>query len=43
MAPTRPHPHAPSSATGNLIVGPPLAVFDRIRDAIRDSREGDRR
>jgi hemerythrin superfamily protein len=36
MAPTRPHPHSPSSATGNLIVGPPMAVFDRIRDAIRD-------
>jgi hypothetical protein len=39
MAPTRPHPHSPSSATGNLIVGPPTAVFDRIRDAIRDARQ----
>jgi hypothetical protein len=39
IAPTRPHPHSPSSATGNLIVGPPIAVFDRIRDAIRDARE----
>lgn len=38
MAPTRPHPHSPSSAMGNMIMGPPLAVFDRIRDAIRDSR-----
>jgi hemerythrin superfamily protein len=38
MAPTRPHPNSPSSATGNLIVGPPMAVFDRIRDAIRDAR-----
>lgn len=38
LAPTRPHPHSPSSATGNLIVGPPMAVFDRIRDAIRDAR-----
>jgi hemerythrin superfamily protein len=39
MAPTRPHPHSPSSATGNLIMGPPMMVFDRIRDAIRDARE----
>ena len=39
LAPTRPHPRLPSSATGNLIVGPPMAVFDRIRDAIRDARE----
>jgi len=43
MAPTRPHPHSPSSATGNLIVGPPIAVFDRIRDAIRDARESGNR
>jgi hemerythrin superfamily protein len=39
MAPTRPHPHSPSSAMGNMIVGPPMAVFDRVRDAIRDARE----
>jgi hypothetical protein len=39
LAPTHPHPHSPSSATGNLIVGPPLAVFDRVSDAIRDARE----
>ena len=36
MAPTRPHPASPESATANLLVGPPLAVFDRIRDAVRD-------
>jgi hypothetical protein len=24
---------------GNMIVGPPMAVFDRVRDAIRDARE----
>lgn len=41
VAPTRPHPSAPESATGNLLAGPPMAVFDRIRDAIRDrSRQG---
>jgi Hemerythrin HHE cation binding domain len=39
LAPTRPHPHAPSSGAGNLIVGPPTAVFDRVRDAVRDARE----
>jgi len=39
MAPTRPHPHSPSSAAGNLIVGPPMAVFDRIRDNIRDAKK----
>ncbi|NJC73277.1 hemerythrin domain-containing protein [Planosporangium thailandense] len=36
-APTRPHPGAPESAIGNLLAGPPLAVFDRIRDAMRDA------
>ena len=35
-APTRPHPATPETATGNLLAGPPLAVFDRIRDAMRD-------
>ncbi len=43
MAPTRPHPHSPSSAMGNLIVGPPMAVFDRVRDAIRDAAQDRRR
>lgn len=36
MAPTRPHPAAGSSATANMLAGPPIAVFDRIRDAVRD-------
>lgn len=35
-APTRPHPHAGESATANLVAGPPLALFDRLRDAVRD-------
>ena len=34
-APTRPHPMAGESATANMIGGPPLAVFDRVRDAMR--------
>ncbi|MEN3303898.1 MAG: hypothetical protein V7603_100 [Micromonosporaceae bacterium] len=37
-APTRPHPAAGESAAANLIAGPPLAVFDRMRDAVRDWR-----
>ncbi|WP_117209598.1 hemerythrin domain-containing protein [Allorhizocola rhizosphaerae] len=40
-APTRPHPGAGESAMANILAGPPLAVFDRIRDAIRDAiRDG---
>ncbi|WP_019925471.1 hemerythrin domain-containing protein [Nocardia sp. BMG111209] len=35
LAPTRPHPHAGESAAANMLAGPPLAVFDRIRDALR--------
>ncbi|MFF0633649.1 hypothetical protein ACFYTS_14235 [Nocardia sp. NPDC004151] len=38
VAPTRPHPHTGSSAAANLIAGPPPAVFDRVRDAVRDWR-----
>jgi hemerythrin superfamily protein len=38
VAPTRPHPRAGESATANLLTGPPLAVFDRTRDAVRDWR-----
>lgn len=37
-APTRPHPAAGESAAANIIMGPPLALFDRIRDAVRDWR-----
>jgi hypothetical protein len=37
-APT--HPHAGvESATANLLVGPPTAIMDRARDAIRAARE----
>ena len=39
LAPTRPHPSIGESATANLLVGPPAAVFDRIRDAVRDWRQ----
>jgi hypothetical protein len=35
-APTRPHPRAGESAMANLLAGPPMAVFDRVQDAVRD-------
>jgi len=35
LAPTHPHPHGPDSALGNMIVGPFVAVADRVRDALR--------
>jgi hemerythrin superfamily protein len=38
-APTHGHAHAPESATGNVVVGPVVALMDRVRDAIRDARE----
>lgn len=36
IAPTRPHPGAGESAIANMIAGPPMAIFDRARDAVRD-------
>jgi hypothetical protein len=39
MAPTRPHPMAGGSAVGNMLVGPPMAIFDRARGRIREWRE----
>ncbi len=39
VAPTHPHRNAPESATGNLVLGPFVAVVDRVRDAIRAARE----
>jgi hemerythrin superfamily protein len=37
-APTHAHALAPESATGNLVIGPVVALMDRVRDAIRDAR-----
>jgi hemerythrin superfamily protein len=34
VAPTRPHPGV-ESATANLVLGPPIAIMDRAKDAIR--------
>lgn len=33
-APTHPHPHAPDSPPGNMVLGPVAALFDRARDAV---------
>lgn len=32
MAPTHPHPRAPSTPPGNVLLGTPVAVLDRVRD-----------
>lgn len=36
-APTHPHPGGPQSATGNLVLGPVVAIADRVRDAVRSA------
>jgi hemerythrin superfamily protein len=38
MAPTHAHRAAPTSAVGNMLVGPFVSMVDRVRDAIRDGR-----
>lgn len=35
MAPTHPHPHAPDTPPGNVLLGPITAIFDKMRDAVR--------
>jgi hemerythrin superfamily protein len=39
VAPTRPHPGT-ESATANAVLGLPLAVVDRVRDAVRRAADG---
>ncbi|GAA0595260.1 hemerythrin domain-containing protein [Actinomadura livida] len=39
IAPTRPHPGTESAAK-NMLLGPPVAVLDRVRDMIRSARDG---
>ncbi len=34
-APTRPHPHAPSSATGTKVAGAAAAPMDRLKDKVQ--------
>jgi hemerythrin superfamily protein len=38
FAPTHAHRSAPEGAMANMIVGPLVAVMDRVRDAIHDTR-----
>jgi hemerythrin superfamily protein len=38
LAPTHAHRIAPEGAVSNMLVGPFVAIVDRVRDAIRDSR-----
>ncbi len=38
MAPTHPHAHGPTSAVGNLVVGPFVAVADTVGDALRGNK-----
>lgn len=37
VAPTHPHPHGPDGAVGNLVLGPAVAIMDRVRDVIRQA------
>lgn len=37
IAPTRPHPSTPNTATANMLVGPIASVMDRARDAVREA------
>jgi hemerythrin superfamily protein len=34
MAPTHPHPNAPSTPPGNVVAGAAAAVMDKVRDAV---------
>lgn len=36
VAPTRPNPVEGEPPAANVLAGPPLALFDRVRDAVRD-------
>jgi len=39
VSPTRPHPAAGENPVSNMLAGPPVAVFDKMRDAVRDWRQ----
>jgi hemerythrin superfamily protein len=38
VVPTRPHPSAPTGPVGKLAASPPVALIDRVRDAVRGWR-----
>jgi hemerythrin superfamily protein len=35
LAPSHPHPHGPEGALGNLVLGPFVAMVDKVRDALK--------
>lgn len=35
LGPTRPHPHVPEGLPALVVMGPPMAVLDRVRDRLR--------
>jgi hemerythrin superfamily protein len=39
VAPTHPHPHGPESGLGNLVLGPFVALADRVRDKIAEHQK----
>ena len=39
LVPTRPHPKAPTSPGAKAAASPPVALVDRVRDAIRSSTD----
>jgi len=39
MAPTHAHPHGPESVLGNVLVGPFIALIDKVRDKLHDHRK----
>ncbi|HVM14346.1 MAG TPA: hemerythrin domain-containing protein, partial [Egibacteraceae bacterium] len=39
MVPTRPHPNAPTGPVGKLAAGAPVAIVDRVRDALRNAAD----
>lgn len=39
VSPTRPHPAAGENPVTNMLTGPPVAIFDKMRDAVRDWRQ----
>lgn len=42
MVPTRPHPQAPTSPGAKMAAGAPVALVDRIRDAVRGAADANR-
>lgn len=42
MVPTRPHPNAPTGPAGKAAAGAPVALMDRVRDAVRSAADDNR-